>query len=69
MLIWEVHAVSNNRLRRNGALSSSKVPRVKIQRVKIQPEKFLDKNNLGQLLKLSMFELPFLWQTIQLETS
>ncbi|CAH6793956.1 hypothetical protein VCHA43P277_120182 [Vibrio chagasii] len=30
---------------------------------------FLDKNNLGQLLKLSMFELPFLWQTIQLETS
>ncbi|CAH6829711.1 hypothetical protein VCHA35O142_10844 [Vibrio chagasii] len=64
MLIWEVHAVSNNRLRRNGALSSSKVPRVKIQ-----PEKFLDKNNLGQLLKLSMFELPFLWQTIQLETS
>ena len=29
----------------------------------------LDKNNLRQLLKLSMFELPFLWQTIQLETS
>ncbi len=38
-------------------------------RVKIQPVKALDKNNLGQLLKLSMFELPFLWQTIQLETS